>query len=66
MTDRVNALTVILDRDIREDDIEPVVRAIEQIKHVIAVETNTVSIDDAVAEARVKLDYKKKLFEVLV
>jgi hypothetical protein len=34
MTDRYNSLTVVLDRDIREDDAEHILNAIRMIKGV--------------------------------
>lgn len=64
MTDRIHSLTVILDRDIREDDAESLIHAIKYIKGVIDVKQNISDIDYAVAESRVELDIKKKLYTV--
>lgn len=38
MTDRIRTLTVVLDRDMRDDDVEVVVKALSCIKHVSKVE----------------------------
>ena len=53
MTDRVNALTVILDRDIRTDDVEATINAIRQIKGVLKVKPHIREMSDDIAEARV-------------
>lgn len=37
MTDRIGTLTVVLDRDIREDDLEQTIAAIMQIRRVAYV-----------------------------
>lgn len=37
MTDRIYAFTVVLDQDIRTDDVEPVINAIRMVRHVIDV-----------------------------
>ena len=38
MTDRYSSLTVILERDIREDDATPLIAAISQLRGVARVE----------------------------
>lgn len=65
MTDRAHSLTVCLDVDIREDDLEALQNAIMQIKHVIAVEPNIADPMLWVAEARAKRELGDKLFNVL-
>lgn len=53
MTDRVSGFTVVLDHDIRDDDIEPVLNAIRMVKGVIAVEAIVAdSFAEHVATAR--------------
>ena len=44
MTDRIHALTVTLDADVREDDVEPIVNAIRQIRHVLSVDQHVSDI----------------------
>lgn len=56
MTDRVKALTVVLDADIREDDVECIVNAVRCIKHVSSVTMETVGLDDYMARQRVASD----------
>lgn len=65
MTDRVKGLLVTLDKDIREDDVEQIVNAVRQIRHVADVCHVPANIDDHIVGLRVRMDLEKKLFEVL-
>lgn len=65
MTDRYNALTVLLDRDIRKDDAEPIIDAIRMIKGVQKVEPHVSDVNGWAAEERAKGELKRKLWEVL-
>ena len=65
MTDRINALTVILNRDIREDDCEAVIHAIRMIRGVGDVQTHVSDVSTAVAAMRVRADIEKRLLSVL-
>lgn len=53
MTDRYNALTVSLDREIREDDAESIINAIKAIRGVNGVTPNVVDTDTFVAQVKV-------------
>jgi hypothetical protein len=50
MTDRVNTLTVVLERPIRTDDVQSIVDAILQIRGVLSVTTG--EVDSALFGAR--------------
>lgn len=65
MTDRVHSLTVVLDKDIRIDDIEPLIDAIKLFNHVIEVSPNISDPNAFMAETRVKRKLVDKLFKVL-
>lgn len=65
MTDRYMAFTVVLDKDIREDDAEYIVNALKAIKHVLKVTPVVSNIEMHVAEARVRLDLERKLWAVI-
>lgn len=65
MTDRYNALVVILDHDIRSDDAEAVINAIKQIRGVLNVKPNVADIESSIATERVMAELTKKLWEVL-
>jgi hypothetical protein len=66
MTDRVNAVIVVLEKDIRIDDAEDgIIAAIKHLRGVVDVRVNVSSFDEAVAEARVRSDLSRKLMAVL-
>lgn len=65
MTDRYFAFTVVLDHDIRDDDAQPIISAIQHIKGVLTVEPHTANFESQMAEERAKRDLRKKLWEVL-
>lgn len=65
MTDRVNGLYVILEEDIREDDIEVLISAIKLFKKVAAVKKNISTFEASVAEVRAKQELTNKMFEIL-
>jgi hypothetical protein len=65
MTDRINAITLLLDRDIRIDDAESLIAAVRCLRGVIDVQPNVVSIDAKLAEQRALADMRDKLRDVL-
>jgi hypothetical protein len=65
MTDRYNALTVILDHDIRDDDAKGLIDAILQLRGVLSVKGRVKDIADDIALDRTKLELRTKLWEVL-
>jgi hypothetical protein len=65
MTDRINALTVVLDKDIRDDDIKSLVDAIYMLKHVLSVDLNVSDLDDHIARDRARMELEKKLWKAL-
>jgi hypothetical protein len=65
MTDRVNALLVTLERDVRDDDIQPLVDALKHFRGVAGVRLNVVHITDEVAQMRVRNELLDSLFSLL-
>lgn len=65
MSDRINALTVVLERDFRDDDCESILNAIRSIKGVASVEPNIVDSSDYVALQRARFELREKLWGVL-
>lgn len=66
MTDRIRALTVALETDVRTDDVQALVSAISQLRGVLTVATETpVSPNDYVTEQRIRRDYYLRLQDVL-
>jgi hypothetical protein len=65
MTDRIRHLTVVLDRDIREDDLETLTSAIQMLRGVSQVKTHVVSATDAIARMAVRSEIQGKLFKAI-
>lgn len=66
MTDRINAFVVILEQDVREDDIEATLNAIHQIKGVLEVRPQTSEpMHAAVMRSRLKAELFNKLTEMI-
>ena len=65
MTNRVNAFIVVLEKDIREDDAEPILIALKHIRGVLTVKPQIADGNEAVAESRVKAEIRDKLFDLL-
>ena len=56
MTDRVKALTVVLDADYRIDDIQVLVDAIKMMRRVADVKPDIATYEDYMHRARVRSD----------
>lgn len=65
MTDRYNALTVVLEHDIRDDDAQALIAAIGQLRGVLSVKGNVADVSAHVAVERARSDIGQKLMEVL-
>jgi hypothetical protein len=65
MTDRFNTLTVVLEKDIRDDDAETLLTAIRQMRGVLSVEGNVSDTTAHMAEERAKHELGQKLWEVI-
>jgi len=65
MTDRFNSFTVVLEKDMREDDAERLLSAIRQLRGVLSVKGNVSDIVDHIAMQRARSDLEQKLFMVL-
>ena len=65
MTDRVQAFTVFLEDDIRDDDALDIGRLLLQIKGVSAVKNVLTVSDDCLARNRVSLEYRRKINALL-
>ncbi len=66
MTDRILALTVVLDRPIRDDDAQPILDAIRMIRGVANV--TTASIQDSgyyAAKVQVRMEMNRKLLDIV-
>lgn len=62
MSDRINTITVVLEKDIRDDDCEHVLHAIRMIKGVLRVKANVASPQDYMAMERARSQLEGKIF----
>ncbi len=65
MTDRYHSLTVVLEKDFRDDDAESILNAIEMIKGVLSVKPHISDCDSNMAEDRARRELGQKLWEIL-
>ena len=65
MADRFNVLTVVLEKDTREDDAQCLIDAIKMLRGVLSVKGNVSKHTDYMAEERVRRKLGEKLWEVI-
>ncbi|HEU4368305.1 MAG TPA: hypothetical protein VFV05_08790 [Methylomirabilota bacterium] len=65
MTDRAHMLNVALDRDIRDDDIQPLIAAIKQLRGVIGVQLAIADASTWACRERARHELREKLWAVL-
>ena len=65
MTERINSITLFLERDIRIDDAEGLIAATRHLKGVIDVQPNVVSLDSKLAEQRALQELRSKIGDIL-
>jgi hypothetical protein len=65
MTGRHKGYVVILDRDIREDDAERIVQAIQMVKGVLDVKPIVADHDDLVNRSRIRHELLMKVIGLL-
>jgi hypothetical protein len=63
MTDRFNALTVILDQDICDDDTKELISVITMLRGVLKVKPHIVGFEDDIALSRAKAELKEKFYK---
>jgi len=65
MTDRYHTLSVVLEHDIREDDAEPLIAAIRQMRGVLSVTGVVANAESHMAHERARHELGSKLWAVL-
>ena len=65
MTDRVKGFTVILDGDIREDDVEELRKAISCLRHVLSVDNVIAKVGDHFERERARHELGQALWKIL-
>lgn len=63
MTDRIRHLTVTLDQDYRDDDVESIVEAIRMIRGVVDVEEGVVESHHHLARTVVRSELRRDLYQ---
>lgn len=65
MTDRFNALTVVLDKEIREDDAQAIISAISQLRGVASVQGNVADMNSHIAKEQALYKLRGEIMDVL-
>ena len=65
MTDRINSVTVVLERDIRIDDAQRIIDAIAMVSGVIKVEVGVVNSGDYIARERAKAELRTQIYKLI-
>ena len=65
MTDRFFAVTVLLEKDTREDDAQSILDAILMIKGVASASPHVANLEQWSAEMRARIELSNKIWKVL-
>ncbi len=65
MTDRIHSLTVVLERNNRDDDTQPLIDAILMFHGVLSVTTHVANVDSHMAEERARRALTEKIYAAL-
>ena len=64
MTDRYHSLTVVLEKDLRDDDCQPVMAAIGMIRGVASVQGVVSNMESNMAKVRARRELGHKLLAI--
>jgi hypothetical protein len=64
VSDRINTIVVVLDHDMAEDDADRLVDLFLHLRGVASVQRNVTDLEDYAARARVKSDFREKIFDL--
>lgn len=65
MTDRVRHLTVVLEQDLRVDDLDAIANAIQHIRGVASVERHVVTGSDHAARMIARVQLQREIYDAL-
>jgi hypothetical protein len=65
MTDRIRHLTVVLDRDYRDDDLKEIISAIKHLRPVASVKAHVVEAGDYINREVVRSEMELQLYEAI-
>jgi hypothetical protein len=63
VTDRIHSLTVVLAKDVRDDDVQGLISAIMHLKNVAKVKTHVSDPVSLMAETRARMDLRMKIVD---
>ena len=66
MTDRIRQITVVLDRDYRDDDVESILTAIQMVKGVSIVEPHVAAGSEQMNREIAKDELRRELTDLLM
>jgi hypothetical protein len=64
VTDRIHSITVVLEKDIRDDDCEGLMNAIRHMRGVADVSGHVSDIGTHMAEVRARIDVSGRLIDL--
>lgn len=65
MTDRIKGFIVTLNDDVRDDDVEPILTALQMVRCVADVSPLVANIDDHMARSRVRSEVQRKIYDAI-
>ena len=65
MTDRIHSLVVVLEEDVRDDEIQPLISAIKHMRNVLSVEGNISDYTAYMAQERARSILRDKASNAL-
>jgi len=63
MTDRHAGYIVTLAADVREDDAEAILTALQMVKGVLSVKPVDASVELHIAEERVRIEFRRRVYD---
>lgn len=63
--DKVHALTVILEKDMSIDDVQPLISAIGELRHVAKVDRHITNLQTVMAQEQARVEIRERISKVL-
>ena len=65
MTDRYHSITVVLEKDMRDDDVRAILEAIKQFRGVLTATGVVADLSSMMAEERARHEIGKQLIDIV-
>lgn len=65
MTDKVHSITIVLEENVRVDDVEGLLQVLLSLKGVMTATGNVANIESYVAETRAKVNLYRQMVELI-